>query len=144
MRKIMNFILFGAATLSQASCDIDLDFDAGGSNYLSRTNHTEFVFTPGDTNWKYIRTGSRDWWIVEVKTSDGRFAPNYDNPQTDRNDYISLDAGWLTVERTGGKTLRIEVVPNRSERRRTATITLRLDGRYEYIRVEQLPERFRE
>ncbi len=94
MRKIMNFILFGAATLSQTACDIDLDFDAGGSHHLSRT---EVIFSSGDNHSKEIRTGSRDWWIVEVKTSDGRFAPNYDNPQTDRNDYISLDAGWLTV-----------------------------------------------
>ncbi len=141
MRKIMNFILFGAATLSQAACDIDLDFDGDGVHHLSRT---EVVFSSGDTHAKEIRTGSRDWWIVEVKTSDGRFAPNYDSPRVDRDDNIFLDAGWLSVERTGGKTLRIEVVPNRSERRRTATVVLRFNGRTEYIRVEQLPERLRE
>ncbi len=144
MRKIMNFILLGAATLSQAACDIDLDFDADGSGYHSRTNYTEVLFTSGETHMKEIRTGSRDWWIVEVKTSDGRFAPNYDNPQIDRHDNIFLNAGWLSVERTDGKTLCIEVVPNRSERRRTATVILKIEGRYEYIRVEQFPERSRE
>ncbi len=57
-------------------------------------------------------TDEAESMAVEVKTSDGRFAPNYESPRIDRNDYISLDAGWLIVERTGGKTLRMEVVPN--------------------------------
>ncbi len=137
MRKIMNFILFGAATLSQAACDIDLDLSGIGSHLLSRT---EVVFSSHDRHHTDIHTGSRDWWIVEVRTSDGHFAPDYDSPRVDRDDNIFLDAGWMSVERTGGKSLRIEVVPNRSERRRTATVVLRFNGRMEYIRVEQLPD----
>jgi hypothetical protein len=137
MREIMNILMFGTITLSQASCDIDLDFYSADRHLLS---HDEIVFSRGDPHHTDICIGSHDWWILEVITGDGRFIPDYDTRSKGYHVNVFIDAGWLTVERTGARSLRVEVVPNRSERRRAATICLWIEGHAERALVVQLSD----
>jgi hypothetical protein len=137
MKKVF-LALFGVFTLLQVSC-IDLDMD--DIDELIRLDRHEIVFTAHDRSSADLRTVNRHWWIVEAKTNGETYRPDYGSLHSiDHDDYITLYADWLTIERTGAKTLSLEVKSNATGYRREATVILKSAGGFEYINVTQYPD----
>lgn len=126
----LSLVFFFAVTLgSCVSHNKDGQWD--DSIKLS-SRRAEFSSDQGST---IINTEYTWWRIEDIKIGNTHFR------QTNRfgEEYVLIDADWLTVERTDGNTLKLSVSENTSGSKRTATIVLQAGDYSDGITVNQSP-----
>lgn len=101
---------------------------------IIKLSTTSVEFT--ESNTATVTTQGEWWWILHVEINDVYYRHSYQSNMYDREN-ITIEANWLTVERTDSKTLKISATKNVTNQSRTAKINLEAGDYFDQITVTQ-------